>query len=201
MISPTASKARIVAQMRDWSGMQADSVRLLEQRTGQSLADWNRRIGETGIDSEPELRTWLAERGVTGYGQMILVMERFGYPDHFTSSADELVEGQYADRPVLRPILDRILVAAAGLDEVHVQARKTYVSLVSDRRQFAVVKPTTRDRVDLGLRLDGRQPEGRLQPARGLANDTINVRVGLRGVDEVDDEVVTWLQAAYLHNS
>ena len=40
-------------------------------------------------------------------------MERFGYPDFFLSSADELIDGQYADRPQLRPIFDALIEAAA----------------------------------------------------------------------------------------
>ncbi len=55
-------------------------------------------------------------------------MERFGYPAFFLASADELIEGQYADRPQLRPIFDAIIDAAAGLGEVVVQTHKTYVS-------------------------------------------------------------------------
>jgi hypothetical protein len=40
-----------------------------------------------------------------------------------------------------------------------VPARKTIVSLVSPRRTFAVVRATTKGRVDLGLRLDDAEPE------------------------------------------
>ena len=62
---------------------------------------------------------------------MLLVMERFGYPDFLLASADELIDGQYADRPALRPILDEVLLRAAEVGEVDVQARKTYVTLVT----------------------------------------------------------------------
>lgn len=62
--------------------------------------------------------------------------------------------GQYANRAQLRPILDAVLAAASGLGEGTVQARKTYISLVTPRRTFAQVKVSTRGRVDLGLRLD-----------------------------------------------
>jgi hypothetical protein len=30
---------------------------------------------------------------------MLLVMERFGYPEYLLASADALLAGQYADRP------------------------------------------------------------------------------------------------------
>lgn len=189
-----------MSQTQSWSQMLDWCADLLSRRTGEGVAEWNRRVADTGIDNEPELREWLGEQGVTGYSQMLLVMERFGYPEFLTAGADELLDDQYADRPHLRPILDRVLALAPTLGEVTVQARKTYVGLETVRRQFAVVKPTTRSRVDLGLRLDGRSPHGRLVAAKRLANDTINLRVGLESGEEVDDEVVDLLREAYAAN-
>ena len=75
-----------------------------------------------------------------------------------TADAGELIEGQYADRPQLRPILDAVLALLPALGPATVQARKTIVSLVSPRRTFAVVRATTKDRADLGLRLDDAEP-------------------------------------------
>jgi hypothetical protein len=112
---------------------------------------------------------------VTGYAQSHLVMERFGYPDFLLSSADELIDGQYADRPHLRPLLDAIIAAAAGLDEVIIQARKGYVSLVTQRRTFARVQPTTKNRVDLALRLEAQKPSGRLRPSKLHENMPLQV--------------------------
>src|SRR6478672_6643288 len=142
-----------MAQTRDWQAMQDMSARLLKERTGADVNTWNQRITTEGFTSEHELRTWLTAQGVSGYAQSLLVMERFGYPDFLLASADELIQGQYADRPQLRPILDAVLARSASLGEITVQARKTYVSLVRRRGTFAAVQATTRRRVDLGLRL------------------------------------------------
>lgn len=49
---------------------------------------------------------------VTGHALVLLVMERFGYPDSVTPTADQLVDAQYAGRHHLRPIYDAILDAA-----------------------------------------------------------------------------------------
>lgn len=106
-----------------------------------------------------------------------------------------LIDGQYADRPHLRPILDAVLAALPGLGPVTVQARGTLVSLISSRRTFAVVMPTTKNRVDLGFRLANAEPGGRLRPARDVGQAT--VRVPLSTPDEVDDEAIGWLRRAY----
>lgn len=177
--------------MREWE------IGLLERRTGKGLEHWNARVLEAGIDTEAGLRAWLTEQGVTGYPQMLLVMERFGYPDFLLATADELVDGQYANRPQLRPICDQLLEVAAGLGDVTIQTRKTYISLVGPRRTFAQIAATTRKRVDLGLRLDSERPHGRLLDGRSMGNGSFSVRFPLASVDEVDDEVVIWLQRAY----
>lgn len=187
-----------MVQTRDWQGMKEMSARLLKERTGEDLNTWNQRITTEGFTDEQQLRAWLTAQGVTGYAQSLLVMERFGYPDFLLASADELVQGQYADRPQLRPIFDAIIDAAAGLGEVVVQTRKTYVSLVSPRRTFARVQPTTKQRVDLGLRLEGQQPGGRLQPSK--IHETMPLQISLTAPNEVDAEVLTWLQQAYDQN-
>jgi hypothetical protein len=186
---------RAMAQARDWKGMKEMSARLLNERTGQDLDSWNQRIRGEGFANEQRLRVWLTEQGVTGYAQSLLVMEHFGYPDFFLASADELIEGQYADRPQLRPIFDALIDAAAGLGDVVVQTRKKDVSLVTPRRTFARIQPTTRQRVDLGLRLEGWQPSGRLQPSK--IHETMPLQISLTSPEEVDPEVLTWLQHAY----
>lgn len=188
-------------EAKDWSAMMAKSAALLEGRTGAGIAGWNERVRASGADQdEGTLRAWLATQGVTGYAQQLLIMERFGYPDFLTATADELINAQYADRLHLRPILDRVVALSTSRGQVSVQARKGYVSLVGPRRTFAVVRPTTKRRVDLGLRLAGASPSGRLQPARGLGNETITVRVALCSLEDVDEEVGSLLQRAYESN-
>jgi hypothetical protein len=121
-------------------------------------------------------------------------------PQDFRILTDELINRQYADRPQLRPVFDAVLAALPALrGPVTVQARGTLVSLVSPRRTFAVLKPTTKSRVDLGLRLDTTEPGGRLQPARDLGQAT--VRIPLTTPGEVDDEVRAWLTQAYHENT
>lgn len=174
------------------------SARLLKERTGEDVDAWNRRIKRERFDDEKSLRAWLTEQGVTGYAQSLLVMERFGYPDFLLASANELIDAQYADRPHLRPVFDAIIDAVAGLGAVIIQARKGYVSLVTPRRTFARVQATTRNRVDLGLRLEGQKPGGRLQPSK--IHETTRLQISLTTPDEVDSEVLGWLQEAYDQN-
>jgi len=181
--------------------MRERDIELLVRRTGDGLETWNRRVVESGTHDESSLRAWLSQQGVTGYPQMLLVMERFGYPDYLTASADELIEGQYFDRPALRPILDAVLARLPAVGEVTVQARKTYVALLTPKRTFAAVQPTTRQRIDLGLRLEGVAATTRLLPAPNFAQSAVTMKIGLSSPDDVDDELDGWLRQAYDQSS
>jgi hypothetical protein len=199
MAKPVPTDA-VRSRPRTWLEMRERIEQILERRTGEGVDVWAARVAALGDIDETHLRSWLTERGITGYPQMILVMERFGYPDYLLASADELIDGQYTDRPQLRPVLDELLLRAADLGEVDVQARKTYVTLVTPKRTFALIRATTRDRVDLGLRLPGVDVGGRLLAAPRLGNDYVNVRIALQTPDDVDDLVVDWLRKAYAAN-
>ena len=184
---------------RDWQHNRDMWVRVLENQTGEGVNAWNQRIGRERLRDEPSVRAWLARQGVTGYAQSLLVMERFGYPDFVLASAGQLIDRQYADRPHLRPVYDAIVSAATRCGEVVIQARKTYVSLVTRRRTFARIQPTTKTRVDLGLRLDHQLPTGRLRPSK--IHETMRLQVGMTTAKQVDSDVQKWLQLAYTENS
>jgi hypothetical protein len=115
--------------------------------------------------------------------------------------SEDLVGQQYADRPQLRPVLDAVLALLPGLPgPVTVQPRGTLVSLATPRRVFAILKPTTKSRVDLGLRLDSiGEPVSPLLPARDLG--AASVRIPLTSADQVNDEVRGWLRTAYEENA
>jgi hypothetical protein len=184
--------------IRTWEAMRTSIAERLIRQTGHDIPWWNDAVANAaGIKDEESLRAWLAAKDVTGYQQMILVMERFGYPDFLLASADELLDGQYADRPALRPILDAVVAMVTTFGPVDIQARKTYTSLLTPRRTFAAVRPTTKTRVDVVLRIDGIEPSGRLLDGRNSAGGALNVRLPVGELDDLDAEASGWLRQAY----
>jgi Domain of unknown function (DUF5655) len=185
--------------IHDWQRDRDMWIRVLERQTGEGLQTWNRRIAAQRFSNVRSLRSWLAARDVSGYARSLLVMEAFGYPDYVRASADELIDQQYADRPRLKPICEAIIAASTALGDVTIQARKTFVSLLTPRRTFARVQPTTKTRLDLGLRLESHKAGGRLQPSR--IHETMPLQVSLHALDDLDDRVREWLRQAYVENA
>jgi len=149
---------------------------------------------EYGFASWPELRGEVLRRqGARGGAGA-------GIAAPLVDDAEGLIDKQYADRSRLRPVFDTVIRSLGALPgPVTVQARGTLVSLVSPRRTFAVLKPTTKSRIDLGLRLDSTRPAGRLREAKNLGQAT--VRIPLTTSGDVDDEVRHWLARAYDENT
>lgn len=181
-----------------WADIRLWEIGMLQQSTGSGLEHWLARIGELAPPDVQALRDWLTVEGVSGYPRALLVHETFGYPDSTVRAADELIDAQYADRPTLRPILDAVLLYAGDLDDVSIQTRTTHVVLAGPIRTFAVVQPTTVDRVDLGLRIamPVDAPDTRLSPASHLGAD-FPARIALTSPAQVDSEVAAWLKHAY----
>jgi Domain of unknown function (DUF5655)/Domain of unknown function (DUF4287) len=168
----------------------------LKKTTGKSLKEWFAVLKKTSFEKHGEFMKHLkGELGLThGYANLIAIKYReqlAGGPD------DDPVGSQYAgDKAQLRPVYDKIvgIVESFG-DDVDVSPKKTYVSL-RRRKQFALVQPSTKDRVDLGINLKGKKPDGRLE-ASGSFNAMVSHRVRLGGIKDVDAEVTRWLRAAY----
>ena len=85
-------------------------------------------------------------------------------------------------------------VAKFGSD-VEFSPKKTYVSLRRSK-QFALVQPSTPERLDVGINLKGAAPGGRLE-ASGSFNAMVSHRVRVTAASDIDAELLGWLRAAY----
>lgn len=110
----------------------------------------------------------------------------------------DLVDAQFAGpKAGLRPIYDRLIAAAQAVDPtVKLAPRQSYVALQKNKT-FALIKASTKDRLDLGLKLPTFDATERLQDAAGFGSGSITHKVGLTSLDDVDDELLSWLRAAY----
>lgn len=170
-----------------WEHMRS-MIRNLKQRTGRTLEEWIPLVKEHG-------EAWLKEQKL-GRDTTGTILENLAGEPAYTPEA--WADAQYAGpKSALRPIYDRIIevVRALGPD-VRICPTTTFVGFYR-KRQFAVVKPTTRTRVDLGLAL---LDEG-LKPAKNLGSDRIKGALGLTRVEDVDTAVEGLLRRAYACDS
>jgi hypothetical protein len=169
----------------------------LEAKTGKSLAAWTDLARAWGLAKHGEIIARLkSEHGLShGYANTIALKARGS--DAGSIADEDLVEQMFAGpKAAIRPVYDAVMAQVAALgDDVELAPKRGYMSL-RRKKQFALVQPSTKDRVDLGLILKGDAPAGRLEAA-GSFNAMVTHRVRLGAVGEVDAEVAGWLRAAY----
>jgi hypothetical protein len=169
----------------------------LPEKTGKSLAQWLKLLSKQKFEKHGEIVKWLkAEHGVThGFANLIAHMHRDAAAG--AGGAGDLVAAQYkGPKAGLRPIYEALVktVQSSGKD-VEIAPKKAYVSLRRSK-QFALIQPSTRDRIDVGINLKGTAPGGRLE-ASGSFNAMVSHRVRVTSRTDVDAELKSWLRAAY----
>lgn len=177
--------------------MAASMIANLEAKTGKALSAWLKITRASGLEKHGQIVKLLkSEHGVThGFANLIAHETlKAGEP---AAAEGDLVEAQYSGaKGGLRPIYDALLeyVQSFG-DDVEIAPKKTYVSLRRNK-QFGLIQPSTKTRVDVGINLKGTEPTERLE-ASGSFNSMVSHRVRLTETSQVDDELVGWLRAAY----
>ena len=178
--------------------MQASMVANMKANTGKTLEQWVKLAAKTKLEKHGQIVKHLKEDHGLTHGYANLVAHTLLKSDAGSAAeSGDLLESQYAgDKAALRPIYDAILkkVNAFGKD-VEASPKKAYVSLRRSK-QFAIVQPTTKTRVDVGINLKGTAPTARLESS-GSFNSMVSHRVRIEDVKQVDKELVGWLKDAY----
>ena len=170
--------------------MAAKMIANLPEKTGKSLPEWLKIVGASGLEKHGEIVKFLkSDHGMThGFANLVAAKSRE------TGEPVDLVAVQYAGaKAVLKPIHDDIIAFAKSLGaDVEIAPKKASVSL-RRKKQFALITPATKTRIDLGLALKGEDAAGRLETYNAMCSH----RVRLEGTDDFDDEVKAWVRTAY----
>ena len=162
----------------------------LPEKTGKPLRDWIKLIAMSGQRKHGQIVNWLkAEHGVThGFANLIAskALETDG-------QIDLLAEQYSGPKAHLRSLHDLIVKYGKSLGkDVDVAPKKTSVSL-RRKKQFALITPATKTRIDLGLALKGDAAHGRLESYNAMCSH----RVRLESAGDFDAAVKAWMKEAY----
>lgn len=178
--------------------MAASMIANLESKTGKDLASWLAITRASGLAKHGQIVKMLkSDHAVTHGFANLIAHETLRSAAGPAASEDDLVASQYqGPKADLRPIYEALIARVERFgDDVAIAPKKTYVSLRRSK-QFALVQPSTKTRVDVGINLKGEAPTDRLE-ASGSFNAMVSHRVRLTDVDSVDDQLVDWLRQAY----
>ena len=103
---------------------------------------------------------------------------------------------QYKGKESLVPIYEKLLEAVKTFgSDVTITPKKTSVSVIR-KKQFTLIKPATKTRIDLGLKLKDKATNDRLENS-GPFGTMCTHRVRFTEVSQVNNELIEWLKEAY----
>lgn len=171
-------------------------LRNLEEKTGKPLKHWVGVVKKSGLDKHGAIVKMLKSDHAMTHGYANLVAHEALNAVVSGGGEEDLVAAQYGGKEALRPIYDQLAATVQKFgSDVELAPKKAYVSL-RRAKQFGLVQPSTKTRVDVGINLKGAKPGGRLE-ASGSFNAMVSHRVRVADVAEVDDELIGWLRDAY----
>ena len=165
----------------------------MPEKTGKSLDEWKAILSKKTFEKHSEAVKYLkSEHGVThGFANTIVSLSK----EEKTTQTD-LVANQYKGKESLFPIYERLIgVLTEFGKDVKVSPKKTEVS-IERKRKFVTIKPATKSRIDIGLKLKGIPITERLENS-GPFGTMCTHRVRLSETDQIDDELIAWMKQAY----
>jgi len=168
----------------------------LLEKTGKPIDYWIKIVKESKIEKHKAIIEFLkSEHGFThGFANFVSLKARKS--DAGSIDNTNLLTNQYKGKEHLKPIYERLLseIRAFGND-ITITPKKDSVSFIR-KRQFVLIKPATKTRIDLGLKLKGKEITERLENS-GPFGAMCTHRVKLMSKKNVDSELIQWLKEAY----
>ena len=173
----------------------------IQANTGRTLEQLGDLLRKSGLTKHGELRSLLMRDLGLGHGDANTVVHVCLKSDGASAAAaagataDDVVAEIYAGpKAALRPIHDAFMAAIAALGPFEIAPKKGYVSL-RRKKQFAMIGPGTKTRVDIGINMKGVKGTARLleQPPGGMCQ----YKVAVMDPGEVNAELIGWIRLAY----
>ena len=165
----------------------------MPEKTGKSLDEWKKILKTKSFEKHSEGVKYLkSEYHVThGFANTIVTLSK---EDDNTS--EDLVESQYKGKEDLIPIYEELIKYLKTLgSDVLITPKKGSVSIIR-KRQFVLIKPATKTRIDLGFKLKDKPITNRLENS-GPFGTMCTHRVRISESAEIDDQLKGWIIEAY----
>ena len=173
----------------------------IQTKTGKSLGELTRIIEESGLVKHNQIRDYLKEKFNLGFGDASMLVHYALKTDGQSAaeasgaSIEEILDEIYTGKTeIQRQVHTRVMLEVEKLGTFEIAPKKAYLSL-RRKRQFAMLGPGSKGRVEVGLNMKGLPGTDRLleQKPGGMCQ----YKVFLENADQVDAEFLGWLRQAF----
>lgn len=169
----------------------------IEKNSGKKLDEWIVIVNKSDLVKHGELVNFLKEKhGFThGNASVIVHFAKQSYAGAEENS-DDLITEQYKRKENLKPWYDKIMseINKFGKD-VEVAPKKGYVSL-RRKKQFAILQPSAKTRLDVGLNIKDVAPSGNAEAGKSW-NAMCTHRIRVEDEKTINKDLINWIKQAY----
>ena len=169
----------------------------IEKATGKTLAEWTSIVNKSGLAKHGELVNFLKEKHGFTHGNANTIVH-FAKQSHAgaVENSGDLITEQYKGKENLKSWYDKIMAGISEFgNDVEIAPKKAYVSL-RRKKQFAILQPFTKDRLDVGLNIKGVAPSGNVEEGSKW-NAMCTHRVRVEEEKTINNELLNWIKKAY----
>lgn len=175
----------------------ATQIANIEKSTNKKLAKWGEVISNSGLSRHGDKVKFLKEEHGFSHGNANTVV-------HFvdqtlarsTENKTDWIAEQYKGKEELKKWYDKIMAAVNKFrKDIEISPKKAYLSLVR-KKQFAIIQPLTKMRLDVGLKIKGVAPVGNLEDGSKW-NGMCTHRIKLEDKKSINKDLFNWIEQAY----
>lgn len=168
----------------------------LLKNTGKSLDEWKKIALASGFEKHGELVNFLKTAHGLGHGYANFIVHKAKSSD--AGSADdksELIDNQYKGKENLRPFYETLMAGILQIgSDIEVAPKNASVSL-RRKKQFCLLEPKTKTRLEVGLNIKGVEPQGILESYG--SNTMCSHKIRIESAGDITPEVFGWIKKAY----
>ncbi len=170
----------------------------LLDKTGKSLTEWITIVKATKLEKHGEILKFLKTEHDFTHGFANFVSLKARASDAASHNPDDLINLQYSKgKEHFKPIFDSIIEKIKELgNDIEIVPKKASVS-IRRKRQFTLIQPSTKTRMDIGLKLNNATIKNKLKNSGNFGTMCTN-RVEVYTKEDIDSELLEYIKQAYI---
>ncbi len=175
----------------------ATQIANIEKSTGKKLNEWFSIINKSGFSKHGELVNFLKEKHGFTHGNANTVVH-FAKQSHAGAAENDTdwIGEQYKGKENLKPWYDKIMAEINKFgSDIEISPKKAYVSL-RRKKQFTIIQPSTKDRLDVGLNIKGVAASGNVEEGSKW-NAMCTHRIRVEEEKTINKDLFNWIKQSY----
>lgn len=170
----------------------------IKAKTGKTVADFRKLAAQKKLTTYKDMMAWLKTDFGLGHGHANVIALLILKPEKFTAGADTKLDTLFkGEKSKWRKPYEALAAKLVKFgSDVKLSPNNSYINLLRGNKKFGIVQVSAAERLDVGIKLKGTPPVGRLESAKSW-NAMVTHRVRVNNPKGLNAELLKWLKQAY----